>query len=165
MWQALQAIPVGKKVTYAEVARRIGSLEGGARGRRRVLRRTISPSPFPAIAWSALTVRSRDMRGVSSASVFCSTGRRCNPHEHRCENITLIARSNTSKLRGAKATRDAIAGLCQGDPAKALVIKYIGQLVAEGFAEWDRLDAGDVRLRFNTGETVLLTETGIVRLT
>ena len=25
VWQALQAIPVGKKVTYAEVARRIGS--------------------------------------------------------------------------------------------------------------------------------------------
>ena len=45
------------------------------------------------------------------------------------------------------------------------MISYIGQLVAGGFVEWDRLDDGDIWLRFNTGETFLLTETMIVRLT
>ncbi len=40
----------------------------------------------------------------------------------------------------------------------------IGDLVAGGFAEWDRLDDGDIQLRFNTGETFLLSETVIVRL-
>jgi len=43
-------------------------------------------------------------------------------------------------------------------------MKYIGQLVADGLAEWDMLDNGDVQLRFNTGETFLLAETVIIRL-
>jgi hypothetical protein len=63
-----------------------------------------------------------------------------------------------------KATPDAIARLCPADPAKALVMKYIGQLVADGFAEWDMLDNGNIQLRFNTGERFLLAETVIVNL-
>jgi hypothetical protein len=43
-------------------------------------------------------------------------------------------------------------------------IVSIGQLVADGFAEWDMFDNGNIQLRFNTGETFLLAETVIVRL-
>jgi hypothetical protein len=68
------------------------------------------------------------------------------------------------RLCGTKATPDAIAGLFRADPAKALVMKYIGQLVGSGFAEWDMFDNGDIQLRFNTGETFLLAETVIIRL-
>ena len=51
-------------------------------------------------------------------------------------------------------------GLVHADPAKALVMTYFGQLVADGYAEWDMLDNGDIELRFNTGETFLLAEDG-----
>lgn len=74
------------------------------------------------------------------------------------------AKTSRRKLRGTKATPDAIAGHFHPDPAKALVMKYIGQLVADGFAEWDVLDNGDIQLRFNSGETFLLGGTVIVRL-
>jgi len=59
---------------------------------------------------------------------------------------------------------DAIARLFQADPAKALVMQYVAQLVADGLAEWDVLDNGQVQVRFNTGETFLLAETAITRL-
>jgi hypothetical protein len=68
------------------------------------------------------------------------------------------------KLRGAEATADAIAGLIYGDTAKELVMSYIGQLVADGYAEWDVLTNGDVEVRFHTGETFLLAETMMVRI-
>ena len=67
------------------------------------------------------------------------------------------------KLR-TEATPDAIAGLGQADAAKALVMTYAGQLVADGRAEWDTLETGDVRLRCRTGEIFLLAETVIVRI-
>ena len=63
-----------------------------------------------------------------------------------------------------KAISDAIARLFHADPAKALVVKYVGQLIADGFAEWDVLDNGNIQLHFNTGETFLLAETVIIRL-
>jgi hypothetical protein len=40
----------------------------------------------------------------------------------------------------------------------------IGQLVADGYAEWAMLDNGDIQLSFSTGETFLLTERAIIRL-
>ncbi|MEI9995619.1 MAG: hypothetical protein WDM91_13565 [Rhizomicrobium sp.] len=40
----------------------------------------------------------------------------------------------------------------------------VGQFVADGVADWDKLDNGDIRLRFNTGETFLLSKTAIIRL-
>ena len=69
------------------------------------------------------------------------------------------------KLRGTEATPDAIAGLIHADTVKALVMTYVGQLVADGYAEWDMLENGDVELRCHTGETFLLAETTIVRIT
>jgi len=69
------------------------------------------------------------------------------------------------KLRGTEGAPDAIAGLIHADAAKALVMTYIGQLVADGYAEWDMLENGEVQLRCHTGETFLLAETTIVRIT
>jgi hypothetical protein len=57
-----------------------------------------------------------------------------------------------------------MAPLFHTDPAKALVMKSIGQLVADGFAEWDMLASGYIGLRFSTGESFLLAERGIIRL-
>jgi len=60
---------------------------------------------------------------------------------------------------------DATDGFCHADPAKVRVMKCMDQFVNDGHAEWDVLDNGDIQLRFNTGETFLLTVTAIVRLT
>ena len=67
------------------------------------------------------------------------------------------------KLRRTEAAPGAIAGLIHADAAKALVMTYVGQLVADGYAEWDLLENGDVQLRCHTGEIFLLAETMIVR--
>jgi len=40
----------------------------------------------------------------------------------------------------------------------------IGQLIADGHAEWTPLDDGDVELSFNSGETFLLAEKVVIRL-
>jgi hypothetical protein len=40
----------------------------------------------------------------------------------------------------------------------------IGQLVADGHAEWIMLDDGDVELSFNSGETFILAERVVIRL-
>jgi hypothetical protein len=68
------------------------------------------------------------------------------------------------KLRGAEATPDAIASPTRFDTAKALVMTYVGQLVLDGYAEWDMLENGDVHLRCRTGETFLLAEAVIIRI-
>jgi hypothetical protein len=39
----------------------------------------------------------------------------------------------------------------------------IGQLVADGYADWTMLNDGDVELSFNSGETFLLAESVIIR--
>jgi len=57
-----------------------------------------------------------------------------------------------------------IAALVHTDPDKAIVMTCIGQLVADGYAEWTMLDDGDIELSFNSGETFLLAERVIIRL-
>jgi hypothetical protein len=52
----------------------------------------------------------------------------------------------------------------EADLAKAFVLACIGKLVANGFAEWTVLETGDVRLTFKAGETFLLADTSIIRL-
>jgi hypothetical protein len=74
------------------------------------------------------------------------------------------ARTKREKLVGTDPTSDAIAGLIHADPAKALVMTYVGKLVADGYAEWHMLENGDIQLRFHTGETYLLAKTMITRL-
>jgi hypothetical protein len=63
-----------------------------------------------------------------------------------------------------EATSDAIAALMQSDPAKVKVMGYFRELVAAGFAEWQTLDDGTIRLRLITGETYLLEPATITRI-
>ena len=51
-----------------------------------------------------------------------------------------------------------------GDPAKAIVMSYVCQLLANGCAEWVLLENGDIQLSFDTGETFLLAQRVIIRL-
>lgn len=71
------------------------------------------------------------------------------------------ARTSWRKLPG---TEEAIGVLAKGNPDKALVMSYIGQLVAGGFAAWELLESGEVEVRFTSGETYLLAEAAILRL-
>jgi hypothetical protein len=50
------------------------------------------------------------------------------------------------------------------EAVKAIMMRHIRQLVADGFADWATLDDGEILLRFHTGETFLLAQTAIVRL-
>jgi hypothetical protein len=68
------------------------------------------------------------------------------------------------RLDGSDAAGVAIASPIHADPMKALVMKYIGQLVTAGHAEWEMRENGSVRLRCRTGEIFLLEETMIVRV-
>jgi len=65
---------------------------------------------------------------------------------------------------GIPATRDSLAGRFQTDPAKALVMSHIGQLVRDGHAEWSQLDNDDVELRLLSGEIFLLADNSITRI-
>jgi hypothetical protein len=67
-------------------------------------------------------------------------------------------------LDGSDAAGVAIASPIHADPMKALVMKYIAQLVAAGRAEWEIRENGSVQLRCRTGEIFLLEETMIVRI-
>ena len=69
------------------------------------------------------------------------------------------------RLLGTEEAIDALVALAKHDPDKALVMRYIGQLVADGFAVWDILHNGEIEVRFISGETYLLAETIILRLT
>jgi hypothetical protein len=63
-----------------------------------------------------------------------------------------------------EATSDAISVLVQSDPAKVKVMGHLRKLVADGFAEWQTLDDGTIRLRLITGETYLLEQATITRI-
>ncbi len=74
------------------------------------------------------------------------------------------ARTSRGKRPENRDAIDAFVALASDNPDKALVMTYIGQLVADGFAVWERLDNGEVEVRFTSGETYLLAETTILRL-
>jgi hypothetical protein len=74
------------------------------------------------------------------------------------------AKTSRRRLPRTAAARDAIAGLVHADPAKALVMDFIAQLVAEGFAEWEMLGDDEIELRFNNGETFILAKKVIIRM-
>jgi hypothetical protein len=66
-------------------------------------------------------------------------------------------------VRGRVAP-DATAVLMQSDPAKVAVMGHLRKLVAGGFAEWQTLDDGTIRLRLVTGETYLLEPATVTRI-
>jgi hypothetical protein len=76
----------------------------------------------------------------------------------------LDAKARRETLCGTDAKSDAIASILHADPAKALVMTYVCRLVADGYAECDMLENGDIRLHFQTGETFLLARTMIIRI-
>jgi hypothetical protein len=74
------------------------------------------------------------------------------------------AKASRRKLPGTEDAVDALVVLADGNPDKALVMKYIGQFLVDGYAAWEMLGSGEVEVRFTTGETYLLAETTILRL-
>jgi hypothetical protein len=71
---------------------------------------------------------------------------------------------NRRRLYGTEATIDAAVALAKDNLDKTLVVMYIGQLVADGFAAWELLDNGDIEVRFTSGEAYLLAEATILRI-
>ena len=67
-------------------------------------------------------------------------------------------------LPGTEEAIDAIVAFAEDNPDKALVVTYIGRLVADGFAAWEMLDNGEIEVRFTSGEAYLLAENTILRL-
>lgn len=74
------------------------------------------------------------------------------------------AKASRRKLPGTEEAIDRLVTLAKDNPDKALVMTYIGQLVADGYAVWDMLDNGEIEVRFTSGETYLLADTTILRL-
>jgi hypothetical protein len=62
-----------------------------------------------------------------------------------------------------QAVEDLVA-LAGDNSDKAQVMTYIGQLVADGYADWKMLDNGEVEVRFTSGEAYLFCKTNILRL-
>ena len=50
------------------------------------------------------------------------------------------------------------------DPAKAIVMAHVGQLVARGLAECRLLDDDEVELRLSGGATCILGHEAIIRI-
>jgi hypothetical protein len=75
----------------------------------------------------------------------------------------LRAKRTLEKRLLTKVMAEAITDLAQADSAKARVMAYFRQLVAGGYAEWQTLENGTIRLCFKTGETYLLEKTTITR--
>jgi hypothetical protein len=76
----------------------------------------------------------------------------------------LDVKTRRKKSCGTAATPDGIPERFRHDPAKSLVMTYLGQLVSDGFAEWRMLEDDEVELRFVSGEVFLLAETTITRV-
>ena len=68
------------------------------------------------------------------------------------------------RRRLPRTALEAFARLARGDPDRALVLNYIGQLAANGFAIWNLLDNGEIEVRLISGETYVLSRTTILRL-
>lgn len=74
------------------------------------------------------------------------------------------AKARRRKRPGIRDVIDRLVALAEGNPDKALVMEYIGRLVAAGHAELEMLDNGEVEVRLISGEAYLLAETAIIRL-
>ena len=78
--------------------------------------------------------------------------------------LALKAKKHKRRLL-IEATFEAIVNSARTDPAKARVMGYFRELVADGLANWQALENGTIQLRLNTGETYLLDKTTITRIT
>lgn len=73
-------------------------------------------------------------------------------------------KANRRKLPRTVWTIKVLVGLAQNNPDKELVMKYIGQLMVAGHVEVELLDNGEVEVRFASGETYILAEATILRV-
>ncbi|MDB5612273.1 MAG: hypothetical protein JWP25_9173 [Bradyrhizobium sp.] len=76
----------------------------------------------------------------------------------------LRAKKKHGKRVCAQAEPVALVNGVEADPAKAHVMAHFRGLVADGLAEWQRLDDGTIRLSLNTGEIYLLKKMDITRI-
>lgn len=74
------------------------------------------------------------------------------------------AKTSRRSLPGTEEAIGALVALAGGCPDRALVMRYVGQWVAGGFASWALLESGEVEVRFTSGEAYLLAETTMIRL-
>jgi hypothetical protein len=72
--------------------------------------------------------------------------------------------SKTEKGKKRLLVQATFEAIVDSDPAKACVLGYFRELVADGRADWDAPEGGTIRLRLNTGEIYLLGKTGITRI-
>lgn len=76
----------------------------------------------------------------------------------------LKAKKKHGKRARAQAKSAALVSGVKAGASKAHVMAHFRGLVADGFAEWQTLDDGTIRLSLNTGEIYLLKETDITRI-
>lgn len=74
------------------------------------------------------------------------------------------ARARRGRRCRSETTPRTVAGLVEADPARALVMHYLRGFVANGHAEWDWHESGDIWLRLQTGETFCLADKMIIRI-
>ena len=74
----------------------------------------------------------------------------------------IAPKKRLDRRERVEATLDANPAL--SDLAKIKVMAHVRKLVADGFAEWQSLENGIIRLRLITGETYLLEQTTITRI-
>jgi uncharacterized protein YqjF (DUF2071 family) len=77
--------------------------------------------------------------------------------------LALKAKRTQEKRLLTKLTAETITDFAEADPAKARVMAYFRELVADGLAEWQTLENGTIQLCFKTGEIYLLEKTTITR--
>jgi hypothetical protein len=65
---------------------------------------------------------------------------------------------------GAEAGHDRRTLHASMDPAKALVMCSIAELVNRGRAQWSTLESGDVELRLPSGEIFVLGDQTVTRI-
>ena len=88
-----------------------------------------------------------------------------------CEHLPATPPFAEFETRDKRLTRSVVSAtsgpnspVAEADLAKAFVLACVAKLVANGFAKWTVLETGDVRLTFNAGETFLLADTSIIRI-
>ncbi len=74
--------------------------------------------------------------------------------------------ANAKRRRSDEAEKafNGLSSFSQNDPEKQLVLTYIARLIADGYAEFDVQESGEIEVRFTSGEIYLLGEASILRL-
>jgi hypothetical protein len=76
---------------------------------------------------------------------------------------TVEPQADAAGRPGRTEACDDLTQFVYADPAKALVMSCISELVGCGQAEWSLRDDGNVELRFLTGEIFLLGDRTVTR--